>query len=294
MLETGIKSSFLDLFYHIIKDYKLENENQLNLFSLEIKNTEFNIDALADELDDHIIPFILSRQQIENLDDKFGGKKSREARRKFREYTSNEGELGEILLYCFLESHLNAPKILSKYELKTSSNDYIKGSDGVHLLKISKSTYQLLFGESKLYGDLKKAIYKAFESIIEFLDKKQDSFDEGLINTNLSKEAFDNNDYEALKNILLPKKRIKNSINLDTAFGIFLGFDYNFDDDLKGNEAREKIKKEIEDIVLDSINSLNYQLQKENLKGYDFYIYTMPINKIDETRKQMIERLVNG
>lgn len=46
--------------------------------------------------------------------------------------------------------------------------------------------------------------------------------------------------------------------------------------------------------MLASIDSINNQLKKENLKGYDFYIYTMPINKIEETRKNMIERLVNG
>ncbi|XPV70194.1 MAG: DUF1837 domain-containing protein [Halarcobacter sp.] len=294
MLKTDIKCDFLDLFYHVIKDYKLENQNKLNLFSLEIKNTMFNVDSLADELDDHIIPFILSRQQIENMGDKYGGKKSREARKRFRKYTSNEGELGEVLLYCFLEAHLKAPKILSKYELKTSNNDYIKGSDGVHLLKINETTHQLLFGESKLYGDLKGAIYKAFGSIIEFLEKKQDTFDESLINANLSKEAFKDEDYEMLKTILLPKKRVSSNISLDNAFGIFLGFDYNFDGTLKGDEARKKIKEEIEEIVLASIDSINNQLKKENLKGYDFYIYTMPINKIEETRKNMIERLVNG
>ena len=38
MLETNIKKDFLDLFYHIIKDYKLDNENKLNLFSFFIRN----------------------------------------------------------------------------------------------------------------------------------------------------------------------------------------------------------------------------------------------------------------
>lgn len=294
MLETDIKEDFLDLFYHVIKDCELENNNKLNLFALEIKNAEFNIDALADELDDNIIPFMLSRKQISNMNDKFGGKKSREAREKFRIHTSNEGELGEVLLYCFLEAHLNAPKILSKYELKTSNNDYIKGADGVHLLKINDSSYQLIFGESKLYTDLQGAIYKSFESITNFLSNNQDSFEEDLINANLIKEAFDENSYEVLKSILLPKKRVPNNINLDNSFGIFLGFDYNFDENLKGDEARKKIKNEIENIVRDNIDTINFQLKKDNLKGYDFYIYTMPINSIDTTRKNMIARLVNG
>jgi hypothetical protein len=39
---------------------------------------------------------------------------SQKARGKFIDYINNKGgELGELLLYCFLESHLKAPKILS-------------------------------------------------------------------------------------------------------------------------------------------------------------------------------------
>lgn len=294
MIETNIKKDFLDLFCHIIEDYKLDNENKLNLFSLEIKNTLFNMESLLDELDDNIIPFMLSRKQLKDMDDKFGGKKSRQARTKFRQFTSNEGELGEVLLYCFLESHLNAPKILSKYELKTSTNDYIKGADGVHLLKMDDSTYQLVFGESKLYGELTKGVYDAFSSITTFLKNKNDTYEEELINSNLNKEIFDENSYEVIKNILLPKRRITNNIDLDNSFAIFLGFNYELIENLKGNKAREKIKKDIEDIVMDSISSINFQLNKKNLKGYDFYIYTMPINNIESTRKEIIKRLTNG
>ena len=36
------------------------------------------------------------------------------ARKKFKECLNNTGELGELLLYCFLEGHLNAPKIFNK------------------------------------------------------------------------------------------------------------------------------------------------------------------------------------
>lgn len=294
MIKTDIKKDFLDLFYHVIKDYELDNENKLNLFSLEIKNTLFNIDSLSDELDDNIIPFMLSRKQIKDMDDKFGGKKSRQARTKFRQFTSNEGELGEVLLYCFLESHLNAPKILSKYELKTSTNDYIKGADGVHLLKMDDSTFQLVFGESKLYGNLTQGIYDAFSSILTFLENKNDTYEEELINSNLQKEVFDEDSYSIIKNILLPKGRISNNIELDNSFAIFLGFNYELEENLKGQDARKKIKEDIENIVMDNINSFNFQLKKDDLKGYDFYIYTMPINNIESTRKEMIERLTNG
>lgn len=49
---------------------------------------------------------------------------------KFVDYTRNNGELGELLLFCFLETHLGAPQILTKLELKTSISHYVNGADG--------------------------------------------------------------------------------------------------------------------------------------------------------------------
>ena len=57
------------------------------------------------------------------------------AKERLRKAESNEGELGEILLYSMLEAHLKAPKLLTKLELKTDPNHYVNGTDGVHLLK---------------------------------------------------------------------------------------------------------------------------------------------------------------
>ena len=64
----------------------------------------------------------------------------------------------KLLLFCFLESQLKAPKILSKLELKTTSGLYVNGADGVHFLKLEDGNYQLIFGESKMYVDIKKLL----------------------------------------------------------------------------------------------------------------------------------------
>lgn len=57
-----------------------------------------------------------------------------------------------------MESQLKAPKILSKLELKTTSGLYVNGADGVHFLKLEDGNYQLIFGESKMYVDIKKLL----------------------------------------------------------------------------------------------------------------------------------------
>ena len=118
-LNTGIKSEFLELFYHDIVDHDLGSKNKLNFFILRISNNRLTYEKLVNELFDSIISYSLSRKQLDMYKDSQGGKKFIAARDKLRDYNSNEGELGEIFLYCLLESHLNAPKILTKLEIKT-------------------------------------------------------------------------------------------------------------------------------------------------------------------------------
>ncbi|MGF3076892.1 HamA C-terminal domain-containing protein [Facklamia sp. P12955] len=92
---------------------------------------------------------------------------SKVARSRFKEYSNNEGELGELLLFCFLEGHLGAPKILTKLEHKTTSDMYVNGSDGIHLLKLDNIHYQLIFGESKMYKTEQDGLREAFNSIYD-------------------------------------------------------------------------------------------------------------------------------
>ena len=74
------------------------------------------------------------------------------------------GELGEILLYLFLEQDLQAPKLFSKVELKSSTNDYVKGADGIHFKfrndSVGNKILQLVVGEAKIKNDLKMELKK--------------------------------------------------------------------------------------------------------------------------------------
>lgn len=212
-----------------------------------------------------------------------------------KDYTTNDGELGEILLYCFLESHLNAPKILTKLELKTNSNDYVKGADGVHLLKLNESDYQLVLGESKLNSDIKKGIYEAFGSINKLLKSKSKlEFEIDLINSELVKEAYDKKSYEILKKIIIPSAK-EDETYLDYSFGIFLGFDIKISEEdkvLTNSEFRSSIREKIKNEVLKAKESLNFQLKKEGYHGYQFYIYVIPFSDLQNIRKDIIKKIV--
>ncbi|WP_121967250.1 DUF1837 domain-containing protein [Myroides sp. N17-2] len=295
MLEKNIKEDFLDLFYHDLRDEKLENDNCLNLFTLKVRNNAFSYDELVSELGNKLYYFALSRKQIDILkkEDKLNDliKKSKA---KLKDHSTNDGELGEILLYCLLESHLNAPKILTKLELKTNAEDYVKGADGVHLLKLNDTDYQLILGESKLNSDLSSGIYEAFASINKFL--KSDSkleFEFDLINSELVKEAYEEDSYHVLKKIILPSAKADETY-LDYSFGIFLGFDIEVTKEelkLTNNEFRTSIREKIKNEILSVKEKFNYQLKKEGYRGYQFYIYVVPFSDLKTIRKEIIKQI---
>ncbi len=295
MIEQSIKEDFLNLFYHELDGEKLDNGNNLNLFILKVKNNSFSYEELIGELGNKLHHFALSRQQVRLLKNEDKLKDLIDsAKAKLRKHSVNEGELGEILLYCLLESHLNAPKILTKLELKTAHNDYVKGADGVHLLKLNNKDYQLILGESKLEAKITDGIYSAFDSINTLLTEKGKlKFEIELINSELVKEAYDQASYKILKKIIIPSAK-DDLTNIDYSFGIFLGYDIEITETekkLTNSDFRKQIRLKIKNEVLSAIKSINYQLKKAEFTGYQFYIYVIPFNDLAKMRKDIIKEI---
>jgi hypothetical protein len=61
---------------------------------------------------------------------------------------------------------------MCKLVLKSSSNDTVKGFDGVHLLP-TKTGFELWLGESKFYADAQEAIREAVKSVEDHMRMKQ-------------------------------------------------------------------------------------------------------------------------
>ena len=225
---------------------------------------------------------------------------SRKAREKFVEYTRNNGELGELLLFCFLETHLGAPKILTKLELKTSTSHYVNGADGVHFLKLADGNYQLIFGESKTYHDIDRAIADAFKSISNFKNGVNDKgnqksgiqYEKSLISDNLFKETFSEEEREFLESLIYPSKNRK--FDVDDAFGIFIGFQVDVSDDEKAMptvDFRKLIRNRVDEEVNKYLASIQQKIIDNKLQGHNFYIYVLPFTDIDSKRKKIMEAI---
>lgn len=137
-------------------------------------NGEPKFDVLARVLAQHVVRYSLSvstrDRMLKHIGDPNEGDLAFKARDYFRKI-ENAGEVGELLLFFLLEAAFSAPQVVCKMELKTNSNDEVKGADGIHVRwDVDHNHLDVFLGESKLYGDVGEALTSVFDSITEFYD----------------------------------------------------------------------------------------------------------------------------
>jgi hypothetical protein len=97
--------------------------------------------------------------------------------------SDRSGEPGEILLYLMLEIVLDAPQLVSKVSLKTSSEMEVHGADALHVAWEPEAAQPILyFGEAKLHKERSSAIRSAFKSIERF--ESNDDYDDEILLAN--------------------------------------------------------------------------------------------------------------
>lgn len=299
-IETNpFSKSFLEVLQHS-KTYKVNNgSNNLELFMCQINANKFNYSQMIESLLEAVAYFSISRKKLSEYQSS-PMKLSQRAREKFKNYKRNKGELGEFLLFCFLEGHLGAPKVLSKLELKTATNMYVNGSDGVHFLRLPNGDFQLIFGESKVYADLTDGLRDAFHSVHDFInetsvsgEKSGINYEKHLISSNLFNETWTPEEEAFIEDLIYPKT--DKSFNVDDAFGIFIGFEINITEEQKklpNHEFRVAINEQINDIVTKKMQNIETYISDNELFGYTFHVYIMPFTDIDETREMILENLI--
>ena len=254
-------------------------QTELKIFMPRLNGKDFDYASFASDLRSILDSFVLNKKTIKKyVEEENYMELSLQARNKFRDVYVNNGELGELILYTFLEGNLRAPKILSKMSLKTSNNMFVNGADGVHLLKISESNYHLIFGEAKMYAVFLDGFKAACKSLKEFIENSR---------------VFQN-DVDLISKIIYPSKN-KNIYTVVHAYSVFVGFQIDIPDKklyLSDEEYNLWIKDEIKIEIKKASAKMEDAIKKYSLIGKNFYLYVMPFIKIDETRKNILKGVV--
>lgn len=276
------------------------SSNYLRLFMLNTENKVFSYDELYDYILPNITKYVFSRKYLADAENNPQKRETLvlEALSYLRpvsnpEDSGNGGELGEILLFLFLEQDLKAPKLFSKVELKTSPSDYVKGADGIHFkfrtTNAGKKIMQIVIGEAKVKDDLKKGIDEAFKSIDEYITHNLQ--DRNLLDRHILEQFVDKEEAAEIKDYILSIPRKKK----ETVFGIFIGYSIKYDgknDTIDEYEAKVSLKNIAQ--VLSYRNHIISKINEYKVSNYEFNFYFLPFHNAARDRQVIMKSLTAG
>lgn len=300
-IQTTVDEDFLENFNLLVEENT--NQGKLKFFCPQIDSNAFNYEGLIISLRDAAAHYCLSRRTWDEYKKK-PMQLAHLVKEKFRDLDSNDGELGELMLFSFLETDLKAPKLLTKMELKTNPNMYFNGADGVHYLKLGDGNYQLIFGESKVYDKLSEGVSAALDSIKDFKndnikDEKSGvlkgiSFEKGLINACIVQETYTEEEKNFVKSLIYPKA--SNSYNVDTAFAVFVLYNLKIDKSEKkrpNSEFRTWLHDKLKDEIKEMIPSIIKRIEFRELVGHAFYFYIVPFENMKNAQKEVLTQVLD-
>ncbi len=266
----------------------LRNPDDCQIFRLKIEDNEFTYLGLKKYLNINIGRYVYSRAEMERYRAE-GELESvgMDAAQYIRE-NSTGNELADMLLYAFLEEVLGAPKLLSSIELGAAST-----CAGIHLNTISGSmpSYQMVYGSSKIEGDLKTAIDSAFDAVKKIKEKRITGVE--LVNSAAFGKSVDRQTALAVKEILIPSQQTQDPPG--TAFGLFLGYSLGLKpEDYSAAEFIEEAAAKMENDIHDCATYITDKITSLHLGMHSFYVYVLPFNSAHEDKNNIINMLIGG
>lgn len=181
--------SLFNMIGVIVQQYDILPNNKEHIGAyIEYQDIQELRDGFVEELSDTIVDWIYSSEKYEEIKKKLvnSGRSEaaasqyigRKAKNKFRANKNNEnvliqGQMGELLLYHFIQKCMKAVPLLRKMNIATSSDHERFGADAIHF-KIENDKNIIILGEAKTYTSKYKfneAFSDALDSILNTYNK---------------------------------------------------------------------------------------------------------------------------
>lgn len=280
----------------------LNNPEQLRLFRLNVSNNRFIFTSLEDYLTDIVSEYVFSRVQVQKLTDMNSGNNPRSIGLKALRIMKKNGaanqkgtgnELGEILLYAFLEEKLGAYKLFCEVELNSATTPFGKESDSIHLLSLGNIggmiCYQTVFGTSNIKGKIKMAIDNAFEAIVRIENETGEGIQ--IVSSPALEESFEPEMLQQVIGAIVPKPG--SDVVSNNAYGVFLGYSLGLDPSTRSNiEFLRALDKKMESDIKNHASYIAEKIKILGLDSHSFYFYIVPFNDAEADKKQIMENLM--
>ena len=190
VLKRLIKNdSLFNMIGVVVKRYDIlpNNKDHIGAY-IEYQDIQELRDGFVEELSDTIVDWIYSSEKYKEIKDELvkNGKSEasasqyigRKAKNKFRANKNSEniliqGQMGELLLYHFIQKCMKAVPLLRKMNIATSPDHERFGADAIHF-KIENGKNIIILGEAKTYTSKYKfneAFSDAIDSILNTYNK---------------------------------------------------------------------------------------------------------------------------
>lgn len=300
---TADTTRFDKTFIPIEHDFSLglSNQNSVHIYHLRTENRKFMYKDLSDFCVGNLIQYIFNRNTVTQANSPADIQiLYNRGRQLLREIGKNNdkgagGELGELLLYLFLEKCLHAPKLLSKMEIKTTRNQYVYGADGLHLYstkdKFGNPIFQFIIGEAKIKNNILEATRVAFDSIKKSIDEID--IETALVSEEILKEVCTQEEAKKIMELILPCEDISDSFSTrEKAFGVFIGYTGNYDENNDNSSWNRTINDKIKKDVEKAVETIKRKIDALELNGFSFYCFYLPFNNAEKDRKSIMDSII--
>ena len=298
-LKTINDKKFNDVFIEIThnEDLGTTNNKELRLFRMkEIIDNEFSKDALNKFVSRNIGHYVFSRSKVKEYydedDEMSAGVEALDLMWATgdADQKGTGNELGEVLLYAFLESVLDAPKIYSKVELNRTVRSGNSNCDSIHLKVLPQTgntlNFEMVFGSSSVVGDLGIAIDNAFEQVKRIKGHRSDEMK--IVDQTVFDLPEDDPIAVQIQEIITPKEGT--AVNRDSAYGIFLGYTIGLRKDRP--DYRQAVDKKMEADIKKYLPQLQNHIKTLDLTGRSFYVYIVPFDDAETDKNTVMKKVM--
>ncbi len=292
---------FEQLFAEVQHNEKLDvrANSELRLFYLRgVSNYHFPLDKLYRFLSRNIGAYVFSRSKINRFniegDMMSVGLEAMDAMRKngAPDQRGSGNELGEIMVYSFLESVLKAPKVYSKVELSNVNCGKSK-SDGIHIKVIKTETsslkYEMVFAASGIVGTFSKAVDDVFDHISDINDDAEDEIK--IVDESIFSFPSDDPVVTELKPIITPMPGV--TVDRDSAYGIFLGYSLGLDKTRRSpDEYRDLVEKKMVSDLKQYAPYIKKKICELGMNGQSFYLYVFPFDDAEVDKATVMRKVL--
>ena len=278
-----------------------------NFYYLSFKDGVPSTSEFVEFVYHKIVPFCLPRKYVKDCiqkltetgDERYFFEAADKAKQLFikaKKKLKRSGEPGEVILFILLEGFLQAPRIVSKMDLKTNRNVEVFGSDAIHVkYDLDNQLLILYWGEAKLYQNLNGALERICLSIKGFHTPDEDGEEPRKRDIYLVQDHSDIDD-DALKEAIVqffdPYSEYSNQVR--EIHACLAVWDWELYKKIEGTPPEniealfiERYKDKIETSCMTFLD----KTKEHSIDNLYFHLFLLPLEDVAEFRKRFFQKI---